>query len=205
MLTVARKAVTRRERQFEDLTSHKGNIPWKVRFLPLYLIGTTMPALYQLSDAIQSALSECSEDGEITPDLEARLNALQIAFEDKVHGICQFMRQCELDATVVSIEVERLTKLKQSLTGKFEWLKGYLQRSMQALGMTAVDTPLFHLRIQRNSRPSFVLAAGAEVPEQFRRVEVSMDGNAVYAAWKEGKDVFPPEITVKQGSHLRIR
>lgn len=163
--------------------------------------------LYKLTDAIREALAAiddiADDTGEIPPDLEQVLDALQMAIEHKVEGICKFRANLIATAAGVKAEMDRLAAFYHALDSRADWLKGYILRHMMATGTQKIEAGTFRVRIQKNSRPSIALAAGAAIPEAFLRVVREFDGAAAYAAWKAGEKL-PECVRVVEGCHLRI-
>ncbi len=73
---------------------------------------------------------------------------------------------------------------------------------MSQMGVGRYDTQLFRARIQKNSQPS-IRWTGAEIPEEFRRVTVELDGLKARDALKAAGEL-PDGFEVKYGTHLRI-
>lgn len=151
-------------------------------------------------DAIGEALAESG--GELSPELEAELDALQGALEEKVERIALFIRECEANADATEAEERRLAAIRNAFQSKAKGLKSYLLAHLERTGRSAVNTPLARVRIQANSRPS-IRFAGSEIPEEFRRVEIALDGQRAYEAWKAGTPL-PEGFVVDLGRHLRI-
>ena len=164
--------------------------------------------LYELSDELRSVLAAIgdAEDGEVSPDAEARLDAIAGNFADKVDGILRYRVGLVASAEGIDAEIKRLTALRDGYARREAWLKKYVETCMLATGQKKLDTKLFKLWIQANGRPSVTLAAGASIPEAYRRVKVveSLDSDAVLADMKAGKAI-PPDVRVVHGSHLRIK
>jgi hypothetical protein len=166
---------------------------------------STMLRLYEITDEmldIERALEEAG--GELTPEMEAQLDAVAGAFDEKVERVCAVIQNAQRTADAAKLEAERLADLSRANAKSAESLKRYLAGQMARLGRNKVATDRFRVSLQNNSRPSIRWTLGPErIPELFRTVEIKVDGNAAYEAWKAGK-VLPEGFEVERGQHLRI-
>lgn len=159
--------------------------------------------LYEIRDEILSALGDVEDaGGEMTDEVEQRLDALNLALEEKVERIGLYIRDLELEAEKVEAEEKRLFYRRKAMQGRAKWLKGYLMRCLLAVDTNRVKTPLVTFAVQRNSRPSITWTRG-EIPEQYRRVTVELDGTKVYEAFKAGE--LPDGFEVHYGEHPVLR
>lgn len=160
--------------------------------------------LYDIADeliAIETVLYD--NGGELTPELEARLEAFEGALENKIDRICSVISNNAAAAKAAKEESERLAKLAKSREGVASSLKRYLQSVLTQLDKQKVETGRFRVRIQKNGRPSIKWGADeATIPDTFKRTVVSLDGDAAYAAYSAGS--LPEGFVVEVGSHLRV-
>ena len=166
-----------------------------------------MPALYELTNAMRAAcarLDETEADGELPPDLAYDFDRLEMEFGEKVEAILKFRVGLTAEVEGIDTEIKRLTAMRDTVQRKADWLKGYVFREMQRSGATRVDGKLFKVWVQKNSRPSFTLEVGADIPAAYSKTTVSLDTQALYEAWKAGR-TLPATVEVNEGSHLRIR
>ena len=162
-------------------------------------------SLYEITDELRSILAamDDAEDGEIPPDLDTRLDTVTGNLHDKIDGVLRYRASRIARAEGLNVEIRRLQDQHATETRRAEWLKNYVATCMMVAGLQKLETKLFKLRIQKNSRPSICLIDGAAVPEQYRKITVSMDGEAAYQDWKDDK-ALPPQLVVIHGQHLRI-
>lgn len=159
--------------------------------------------LYKLSNELACILGEA--DDEISEDLESRLNALTLAFEQKGESILQYRQSLIADADAIKSEVERLQARADGLQRKATWMKDYLHRSMEQVGIAKLTTLTFSATIAKSS-PKCELADGAEIPEAYTRLvpeSKEFDKKKAIDDWKAKKDL-PASVTVTQGTNLRI-
>src|SRR5438045_1095071 len=94
-----------------------------------------LPAAY---DEIAEAL--IAANGELTPEIEAQLAALNENLEVKVERTAALMRRVHGLALAAEDELERLKRLSQARRRTAESLKSYLLYNLQELGRNRVDT-----------------------------------------------------------------
>lgn len=159
--------------------------------------------LYDLTDEYAQVVDTLTENGgELTPELEAQLDAITGQWKEKVERTGLYIQNLKALAEAAKMESDRLSALCKSRLGAAARLTDYLKRNMEKVGETKVVTPLITARIQKNSRPSIALPEGAEIPEEYQRVTVALDGQKAYDAHKAG--TLPSMFLVEHGSHLRI-
>ena len=167
---------------------------------------TSALKLYEIADElrdIEDALIEA--EGELTPEIEARMEAAEMAFEDKVRRICEIRQNMLRTAEAYQAEIDRLSVRVRGLGKSADSLKGYLFEQMERAGKQKIEVPPFRLAIQPNGRPSIRWTLNPEAaPERFRRVDVRIDGDAAYREWRETGEL-PEGFLVDIGRHLRVR
>lgn len=173
--------------------------------LPLY-------AINDLRDQVDDLLYE--SDGEITPDIEERLDALAGAFEQKTENIALYIRELEVMREAIKFESMRLAYKAAAKEKAVASLKRYLLIQMERAGVTKVAGPLASVTVAKNSQPTVTCAlepmnlwttdAARLYVKREEKIEYAMDRQAILAAWRSGVEL-PPTIRVEQGSHIRIR
>ena len=166
----------------------------------------TQLKLYEIIGELQSIEEALIDaDGELTPELEAQLNAVEGDFHEKAENIAKFITVLMRRADMVEAEMMRLSALKQSRRNAAAGLKVYLLKWMQAISRPTIETPLFKIWIQKNSRPSIKYDGDVHaLPIKLQKVTTTFDSQAAYEMWK-AEEVLPAEIQVDRGHHLRIR
>lgn len=162
-----------------------------------------MKPLYEIASDIL-ALLDTTDDGELAPGVEQRLDALQMAFDAKVEACCKIVRDYEAEETAMKAEAARFAKRAQSAANGKERLKAYVKNHLDALGIAKMDAGIFKVRCQANSVPSVRCSVDpADLPTQFNRIKVELNAAALADAWKAGEEL-PAGVEVVKGSHLRI-
>jgi len=163
-------------------------------------------SLYDLTERmleIDELLSEA--EGELTPEVEALLDRTEGAIEDKLENICRYRATLKAEAEGAEPELRRIHDFVGGRKKKVKSLGKYMHDMMERLGKTRVQTQHFTPAIQKNSSSSIRWTGDPEeIPEAFKRVEVTVDGPAAHAYYKaHGK--LPDGFVVERGTHLRVR
>lgn len=163
------------------------------------------PSVFDLSAEIEALADQIFEaGGEITPEIEAHLDALDGQWLAKVESIYLYARDCELDADKASGWKEHYQQMEQMYTRKSKGLKQLLLLVMERTGRDAVQTPRAAFR-RKQSPISYRWTGNTyeEIPEPFRRVRtvVTLDQDKIKRAIAEGVAV-PAEIVGERGWHI---
>lgn len=165
-------------------------------------------ALWALTDELaEVGALIADEGGELTPELEARLDALEGALEAKVERIALYIRESQTLADGAKAEKDRLAAIEKAHTRKVDGLKEYLLRCMSGAGRERVETSRARVRLQRSGTPSIDYAGDLDaLPGSFVRVVPEskvLDKQAITQAIRDGED--PPEgVVVRYSVGVRI-
>jgi hypothetical protein len=174
----------------------------------------TMLRLYELPDALEAVEAQLLEfGGELTPELEAQLEAIEGTLEIKAERICRMIANNDRAAEAYQAEIERMDAHRSAHANTASRLKKYLQSVLERLNRPKLQAGVFPVRLQLNGQPSIRLANPFEIPERFRRVPaVEFNSSAALAELREQKLIpskageFPiGEFIVTRGQHLRYK
>jgi hypothetical protein len=162
--------------------------------------------LYDLTDEYLAIMRELdAADGEVTDDLEARLDAFEGDFAQKVESLCAMVRTLEGEASMLREEEKRLAARRQSREGSASRIKAYLQTCMDRMGQRKVKAGLFTATVQKNP-PRAVLDVDAEaVPEAWVQTVRKPDLRGLVAALKAGDESAAKVAHLEQSEGVRIR
>lgn len=163
-------------------------------------------SLWELGDLLDAVVEEIIEaGGEITPEVEARYEWIEGAFEQKVENVALYHQELLLTAKAVKEEADRLAKRAKSFATAAESLKKYLHHELKKAGKERVKTDLITVRRQKNSRPTIEWRGALEaIPEAWRKEpKIEPDGAALYDEWRSG-GTLPDGFVATLGEHLRI-
>ena len=163
-------------------------------------------SLYDISadlQAIHNAIIE--QDGELTPELEASLDRLNLELSSKVHGIGKWMRNLEVNKEAIAIENTRLEKRYDAMNALEERLKAYVKLCMEKANVKKLEFPIFTARIQANP-PSVDITDEQKVPAKYIRIEQITDINKrqMLDDLKAGDHIDGVKL-ITDRTHLRIR
>lgn len=162
--------------------------------------------LWEIATELEEIGEAIAENGgELTEELEARLEAMAGQFEDKAERIVLYAKECEANALAAQVEADRLAKLKRHFDAKATGLKAYLFAYMQRTGRTSLKTPRARAWTQRNGTPSIrFVGEWSKLPEAFiKRMDPTVDTAVALQEWRAG-NALPDGFVVEVGSHLRI-
>lgn len=163
--------------------------------------------LWEISDELAELAEALVEGGgELTPDLEARLDAMEGAFEEKAERIALYVRELEANAIAAGSEVERLARLAGGFERKARGLKSYLLTAMQRTGRTAVRTHRVKVWEQKNGRPSIRFVGDmSKLPAAYvkTKTETTVDTAFAFVEYSAGAEL-PAGFVVDHATHLRI-
>jgi hypothetical protein len=153
-------------------------------------------------DAIADELIEAG--GVISEELEAKLDAMTEAFEQKAENIALVYHDIMAHASAAKAEADRLSSLHKSHKNAADGLKAYLHEYLKRQEVDKLKTSRVNIRRQKNSRPSIEWTGPADkAPQGYQRVEYSVDTKLAYEQWKAGEEL-PPGFVVSRGEHIRI-
>lgn len=173
-----------------------------------------MSALYEIAEArllLDRRLYE--SEGELTPELEAELDQLDCAFDDKVQRVALYIREQLASADAVKAEEDRLQRKRHAHVKTADSLRSYLQRQMTAVGKDKVAGTLVTVALVQNP-PSvsgelnetqlfYLSESHPELVKTIPQTQV-LDRKAVLAHVRAGHDA-PSGLAITREPSLRIR
>lgn len=173
----------------------------------LWQIGEDRDRLYELVADLE---------GELTPEIEAQLDALGFAADEKIERTAIVIRRLEAESRAVNEEAQRLSERASARVNRAKSLKSYLEREMARLGKEKVEGLTATVAMQKNG-PS---VKGDLAPDQVKALwdkggdsagfvrytpaSFALDKKVVIEAHKKGYRI-PDGLTVEQTKSLRIR
>ena len=153
-------------------------------------------------------------DGELSPELEAALEANQDGIQQKAGGYARVIRTLETQAAVakgqadgIMVEVSRLRKLCQARLKSAERLSAWLKQNMERMGIDRVETDVAIIRIQKNGGKQPIEFEGdpATLPPEFCRVSFELDKDAALRAWAAGQPMPAGFVVRERATRLVIQ
>jgi hypothetical protein len=156
-----------------------------------------------IQDAIEAA------DGELTPEIEARLDGFAQAFPVKVDGYCRLITNLELQAATIAeqakpfkLEAKRIEARAKPRESAAERLRFRLREAMQLHGVSKLVTDLHTVSVY-GIAPLITWSGGDKIPDGFRVETVAVD-NAAAAQWFKENGWLPEGFTVQPKHAMRI-
>ena len=163
--------------------------------------------LYELTERYQRIMDRIDDvDGEIGPEAEQELVAINDSIEIKTENICCLLKSFEAEAAAMLAESKRLRERAASKQRAYDYLERYLKKNLESMNLKKVSTSLFTASICRNSQPS-VDAEGVDIdslPPELVRTKKELSKSACVEWSSLGKEL-PAGISVRINNHLRIR
>ncbi len=107
-------------------------------------------SLYQISSEMQELLNEITElGGELTPELEGKINSLDLVLKDKANSVCEY-RQSLMDyETILEEKIEHLKTMRSQINNKVDRLEEYILNSMKRMDITKIESDLWSVSIRK--------------------------------------------------------
>jgi hypothetical protein len=110
-----------------------------------------MTALYQLSKELSEINDQLITDqGEISPELELRLDQVNLALTEKATGLRKWLARIDGDTLGLDAEIERLQKIRKQHANLYERLKAYVKKNMEVADLKKIETPIGNFTIAKN-------------------------------------------------------
>ena len=91
--------------------------------------------IWQIQQELLDIFNELEENGgELTPELEAKLNITQSEFKNKIENYLYVIKQTESDINVCDSEAKRLTALKKSKQNTVDRIKSVMAKAIEQFG-----------------------------------------------------------------------
>lgn len=168
-----------------------------------------MPSLYDLTEKynalFESALLDSSDnDGEISDDWLAVLNAIEDELETKLEGCVRVYFSLNAHADSLKREAARLAERAKQAADRVEHLKDYMKDELEKIAADKFDAGPFRLSICKNSQPSVEVIDIDLVPDAYDKVrDREIDKKLVLESHKIGLHV--PGCKIERATHLRIK
>lgn len=163
--------------------------------------------LYTLSAELAVINDEIVDaEGVVTPELEARLDGLGLAFDKKVYGIVRWTLNLKGNTAALDIEIKRLQARKKAAENLDKRLKEFIALCLRQADRKKVEFDTFTVALQKNPA-SADIENEAMIPAKFLTIvpeQKVVDKKAVLDALKKG-EVVEGATLINDRTHLRIR
>jgi chromosome segregation ATPase len=159
--------------------------------------------LYELTNDSLLVVEQLLQEDQLDEDgLQAALDAIGEAVEQKLDGIARLIRNWEAETEALHDEIARLRDRQSAIDNRVRRLKDYALQCLQRANLHRVRLPIVTAYIGRSTRVE-VDVPPEEVPEQYRRISVSVDKRALKEALDAGDSV--PGARLAETEYLVLR
>lgn len=157
-----------------------------------------MSSLYTINQELIKYIDSLWED--ITEDELSTVQELQMAKDDKLTNIHQYILNLENENQILDNEIERLQKIKKPNSSKIEYLKNLVNTTLDG---EAWKYDLWWFSYRKSE--SLDIINPDTVPDEFKTTETieKIDKNAIKKAMKEGQTVPWVDIIYKQNLQIK--
>lgn len=141
--------------------------------------------LYQISADYLEALDYLT-DPEADIPMEAvtdTLEGFELQVSEKATNVAAFARNLEATAAAIKEAEKAMARRRKALENRAKWIRSYLKSSMEATGISKIESPWFVLAIRKN--PAAVdVTDEAALPDESVTVSLELD-RGTYNAVKD--------------------
>ena len=163
-------------------------------------------SLYELAEDYRQALDTLTDPENDLPAavIADTMEGLQGTLEDKAVNVAKFFKNLEATAVAIRDAEQRMSQRRKAIENRVASLKTYLKESMEACGITRIESPWFALSIAKNPAAVDVFDEAA-VPAEYKEeiVTVKIDKTRIKRAIESGAEV--PGAVLTRGTRLAIR
>lgn len=162
--------------------------------------------LYEIPAVYRALLARVEDnDGELTQELAADLEAIDDTLASKVDAYCALVKQLDYDHDAYRQEARRLQLKAQGCENTVKRLKEMLLQAMAAMDVASFKGKLFFVRRHKASFPAINWVSPAEIPEPFQKIKIELDKGAALEAYKDAGGYLPEGFEVRFTEYVTIR
>lgn len=137
-------------------------------------------SLNDITEAICAIIDQCV-DGEITPELQAQLDAIDVPLADKVDGYKHALLTLEAQADARKAVVAPYIAEAKALENHVDRIKRYLHATMVRLGTRELRGNSGRFYLQRNGAKTLTFDVNAPIPDALQRVRAVLTAEQLRA------------------------
>lgn len=175
-----------------------------------------MTSLFHLSEelvTLDQDLSDILEREDLRQDQKDELaNQLfdmyltaEESVKDKILGVCAYIKEQEALSKARKEEARRITELAKYSTNKAERMRAYVTKHMERLEMRKVEGPNSSVSLRKLPDVMEIHCDPEELPEPYKKVQVSANKTAIKNAIKQGYDLDFVSIEPSNAFGVTIR
>lgn len=144
-----------------------------------------MKPIHELSEKARTLLDLMEDEEAEEQAIDEALAVVLSDIQDCAEDYCFVLKQVEADALTIKNEKMRLARRQSTFENRAKRLRGSLLHAMLLIGVQKIKT-VFHTISTRTIWTAVVDRPAEEIPEQFQKVTISVDNDAVGKWLKEG-------------------
>ncbi len=162
---------------------------------------TTLASLSRMYADIEHEL--LANEGELTKEIETRLNNLVLNISTKVDSIAYVLERLDREAEALKARAKMFQSAAKRIQSAQDWLKQYTKVSMQAMSVNELQGQSYRFLLS-NSKPKLVVSDEQSIPPEFwtETVARSLDRDLIEMAIANGIDV--PGVYYEEVKALRV-
>lgn len=170
------------------------------------------PTLNELTSEMLDILHQIDVEaesgaGEISPDLEERLQAIESELPTKIDGYVYVIRELMAYAAECKLESQRLAARARAWDNKATWLKGRILNTMQAIGETKIKTARNTVSVCKNGGALSLRLPDRidDIPVEYLTSKTVIEANRELIREKlDAGEVLEFASLAERGVHLKI-
>lgn len=156
--------------------------------------------LYEIASKKLEILQAVQDlEGELTPELEADLTAIEVAMDEKLKACCCVLKNLDALAELHAAEIKRLTERKRAIEARHERLKEWVAKSAPEEGWSNG----VHTLAWRKSKSVEVEIDAEKLPLEFSRMKFEANKTAIKEAIEAGAVVEGCKLVEKKSLQVK--
>lgn len=158
--------------------------------------------LFNITDEQLRIFEQLEENGgELTPEIEEALAINEQNFMIKAEGYIEAIAKYKAAADIAAERIATFTRIKKTANNIEARLKERIMWAMQIMGRDRVEVGARKLSIRNTQAVSITDAS--QIPNEFIKVETSVDKMKIKEALKGGTEVTGAELVSNQSITIR--
>jgi hypothetical protein len=161
-------------------------------------------SLFNISQEYKEIMLEIEmAEGEITPEIAERLDAVSSSIEVKAQNYSFIMKAYETNNTIIDAEMERLKILKARNARNVDSLKQRLKGAMEDMGVQKITTPLISVSFRKSESVEVEDENLVPIEYKVKKEEWRVDKAKIKDAIKSGAVVLGASISVNNNLQIK--
>lgn len=161
-----------------------------------------MKTLYEIGKEQLAIIGDIElADGEITTEIQQRINLLAENFEEKAIAYGYVIKQYEGEESLIDAEIKRLQELKKKSAKVSEYLKERVSGAMIEFGIEKIETPTLKLSFRKSE--AVEVFDESKLEQLYFNYKPVIDKTMIKSAIKSGCEVAGARIVTNQNLQIK--